>query len=113
MIMSRLEKEQKTIALMIRLFCHAHHGIDKKPLCSSCTDLLEYAGKRLEKCPFGQTKGACSKCSIHCYKPDMREQITQVMRYSGPRMVTRRPLLAIDHLIKPKLSGRKRKNRRG
>lgn len=111
MIMSRLEREQKTIALMIRLFCNAHHGTEKKPLCSLCMDLLEYAKKRLEKCPFGQTKGACSQCRIHCYQPDMRERITRVMRYSGPRMVTKHPLLAIDHLLKTKLSGRKRENR--
>lgn len=112
-MMNRLEKEQKTIALMIRLFCDAHHRTHKKPLCSSCTDFLEYAGKRLEKCPFGQKKGACSNCRIHCYKPDMREHITRVMRYSGPRMLTKHPLLAVDHLIKAKLSGRKRQNLKG
>jgi hypothetical protein len=98
--MKRLEKEKKTIAIMIRIFCKAHHKTDGKLLCSDCTELLDYAKERLDKCPYGQNKGACSKCKIHCYKSDMRKQITQVMRYSGPKMVTKHPLLAINHLLR-------------
>ena len=98
----KLEKEQKTIASMIRIFCHAHHGAAGKPLCHECGNLLDYAEDRLKKCPFGEKKGACSKCKIHCYKPDMRKQVAEVMRYSGPRMLKKHPLLAIDHLLKAK-----------
>jgi hypothetical protein len=36
---------------------------------------------------------------VHCYKPAMREQIRVVMRYSGPRMAQRHPLLAAAHLL--------------
>jgi len=100
--MKKLEKEQKTIAAMIRMFCDAHHGMSGKLLCSTCTELGDYARERLEKCPFGTDKGACSKCRIHCYKPGMRKQVTEVMRYSGPRMLKKHPLLAIDHLLKAK-----------
>ena len=106
MIMKRLKKEKKTIAIMIRIFCGAHHGTARKLLCPACTELLDYAKERLDKCPYGENKGACSKCKIHCYKPDKRKQITEVMRYSGPRMVTKHPILAIDHLIRLKASGR-------
>ena len=35
----------------------------------------------------------------HCYKPEMRERIRQVMRYSGPRMITKHPVAAIRHLL--------------
>jgi hypothetical protein len=101
--MKRLEKEKKTIAIMTRIFCAAHHGTDRKLLCPACTELLDYAKERLNKCPYGEKKGACSKCKIHCYKPGMRKQITEVMRYSGPKMVTKHPLLAIDHLLKVKV----------
>jgi hypothetical protein len=98
--MKRLEKEKKTIGIMIQIFCDAHHGSDSKLLCPKCTELLDYAVNRLDNCPYGQNKGACSKCKIHCYKPDMRKQITQVMRYSGPKMITKHPLLAIEHLLR-------------
>jgi hypothetical protein len=36
---------------------------------------------------------------MHCYKPAMREKIKDVMRYSGPRMSYRHPLLALFHFI--------------
>ena len=71
-------------------------------MCPICRDLLDYADERLNKCPFGENKGACSACKIHCYKPDMRKQVTEVMRYSGPKMLKKHPLLAIDHLLKLK-----------
>ena len=102
MTMKRLAKEKKTIAIMIQIFCGAQHGSDRKLLCSTCTELLDYATERLDKCPYGEKKGACSKCKIHCYKPDMRKHITEVMRYSGPKMATKHPLLAINHLLKIK-----------
>ena len=110
--MKKLEKEKKTIAIMIQIFCCAHHGTVDKLLCPACKKLLDYAGERLNKCPYGENKGACSKCKIHCYKPDLRKQITEVMRYSGPKMATKHPLLAIEHLLKTK-SSRNRKTKSG
>lgn len=101
-MMNSLQTEQKTIATMIRMFCGAHHGTDGQVLCPTCEDLLTYAKERLRRCPFGENKGACSKCRIHCYKPDMRKRVTEVMRYSGPRMIKKHPLLAIGHLLKAK-----------
>ena len=50
-----------------------------------------------------ENKTFCSNCKVHCYKPDMREQIRRVMRYSGPRMIKTHPILAIRHLIESKL----------
>ncbi|MHC4168246.1 MAG: nitrous oxide-stimulated promoter family protein [Planctomycetota bacterium] len=104
--MKALDEEKKTITAMIRIFCDAHHGTAGKPLCPECSNLLDYAGERLDKCPFGEKKGACSKCRIHCYKPDMRKHVTEVMRYSGPRMLRKHPILAIDHLLKLRGIGR-------
>ena len=102
--MKRLEKEKKTIAIMIQIFCGDHHGSGDKLLCPACAELLDYAKVRLGKCPYGENKGACSKCKIHCYEPDMRKYITEVMRFSGPKMVTKHPLLTIDYLLKMKTS---------
>ena len=97
-----LEKEQKTVEAMIGIFCCAHHGAGKKVLCPACMDLLDYAEERLRRCPFGRDKGPCSKCRIHCYKPDMRERITRVMHYSGPKMLRKHPFLSINHMLKAK-----------
>ena len=102
MIIKRLEKENKTIAIMIKIFCGANHGTDRKLLCPACTELSDYAKERLNKCPYGENKGASSKCKIHCYKSGMRKQITEVMCFSGPKMITKHPLLAINHMLRIK-----------
>ena len=68
------------------------------PLCPQCQALLDYAHKRLDHCKFGEDKPSCTRCPVHCYKPAMREQIRQVMRYSGPRMLLHDPIMAIRHL---------------
>ena len=46
-----------------------------------------------------EEKTFCANCKVHCYKPEMREQIRQVMRFSGPRMLLYHPFLAIWHLV--------------
>lgn len=46
-----------------------------------------------------ETKTFCNNCKVHCYKPEMREKIRQVMRYSGPRLLFRNPIIAAKHLI--------------
>lgn len=94
----RIEREAETVAAMIGLYCRAHHQYDDV-LCSDCAALFEYARARLNRCPFQDGKTTCAKCPIHCYKPAMRERIRAVMRYAGPRMLTRRPLLALRHLV--------------
>ena len=92
------EKEIKTVALMIRLYCRGVHGTTGKALCPECAALLEYAGQRRVRCPHGENKPFCSNCPIHCYKPEMRERMRAVMRYAGPRMLLSHPILALRHL---------------
>ena len=93
----RIEREKQTVTAMISLYCQGIHGADG--LCRECAELEEYSLKRLMKCPFEAAKPTCVKCTAHCYQPAMREKIRQVMRYSGPRMVYRHPLMALAHLI--------------
>jgi hypothetical protein len=93
----RIDRENATVAAMIRMYCRDTHG--SKELCLECSSLLDYARMRLEKCLFGEGKTTCTICPVHCYKPDMRERIRVVMRYAGPRMMYRHPLMAILHLI--------------
>jgi hypothetical protein len=95
-----MQREKKTIAAMIDIYCRAHHNPKDTPLCHDCTELLNYANKRLEKCPYAPDKPPCSKCETHCYKPQLREKIKQVMKFAGPKMIKKHPLLALNHLIK-------------
>lgn len=94
----RTQREWKTIEAMIALYCRDQHAATGG-LCSECSALRDYARLRLEKCPYGENKPTCAKCPIHCYKPACREQVREVMRYAGPRLLLRRPILTIRHLL--------------
>lgn len=94
----RMKREGKTVESMIGIYCREQHQT-KGELCHECRELLEYARFRLRNCPFQENKTTCGNCPIHCYKPQMREKIREVMRYSGPRMIRHHPLLAIGHMV--------------
>ena len=83
MKVSRIAHEKKTVELMIRLYCRKKEK--NKILCTDC--------------PFGEKKSACKECTVHCYKPVMRERMRQVMRFSGPRMLFYAPWQTIRHLL--------------
>ncbi len=111
------QKEQYVVEEMIRLYCRKNHfgkrsgKEDSKcrdKLCKDCRELLDYAKQRSEKCPFMEEKTFCANCRVHCYKPEKREAIRQVMRFAGPRMLLYHPLLAIWHLICSKREKKKR-----
>jgi hypothetical protein len=94
----RIERERKTLEAMIRLTCQDRHGT-KGEFCSDCKGVYAYAIRRLDRCSFGEGKPTCAQCPVHCYKPDMRHRIREVMSYAGPRMIWRHPVLAAYHLI--------------
>lgn len=93
----RMVREQKTMQLMVDIYCKNNHqssGIN----CSECRQLQEYARYRLEKCPYQERKTTCANCPTHCYKKSMRDQMREVMAFSGPRMVWRHPGYTLLHL---------------
>lgn len=95
---SKREYEKRVVSQMIAIYCKKHHKT-KGILCSECKELDTYAKQRSDKCPFMETKTFCSNCKVHCYKPEMREKIKAVMRFSGPRMIFYHPVTAVKHLI--------------
>ena len=99
----KMEREKLTVERMARIYCRGKHGCDGE-LCPECQELLAYARKRLDYCRYGEQKPTCGKCPVHCYKPDMKTKILEVMRYAGPRMIFYHPVNAIQHL----LNGRRR-----
>ena len=93
--MDHLQRESLTMEKMVGIYCSAHH--DASDLCGDCSRFLEYAEVRLEKCPYGEDKPTCANCPVHCYKKEFREQARAIMRYAGPRMLLRHPILTISH----------------
>lgn len=92
------QKDLEIVRLMIGMYCRGRHKTKKGELCSDCAELAAYVEQRRERCPFGDEKPFCSNCKIHCYKPDMRARISEVMRYSGPRLMFSHPITAFAHL---------------
>ena len=95
-ITKKRDQEKQTIRFMIDLYCHKHH---KEHPCQECEDLYAYASKRIEHCPFMETKTFCSSCKVHCYRKEQRDKIKEVMRFSGPYMLLYHPLMALRHMI--------------
>jgi hypothetical protein len=99
----RMHREQATMERMIALYCSREHAEtddrDHDGLCRACADLRDFARRRLSKCPYQEEKPTCAHCPIHCYKPDRRRQMKDVMRIAGPRMLWRHPIFTIRHMI--------------
>lgn len=94
---TRLQREFKTIAAMVGIYCRDHHH--QPELCPECAGFLDYAAVRLERCRFGAEKPTCAKCPVHCYQRDRREQVRAIMRYAGPRMLWEHPWLSLHHWL--------------
>lgn len=79
------------------------YGRTAPVVCDECAALLEYAEKRRAFCPQdkpGAPKPFCSHCETHCYQPEMRELMRDMMRYAGPRSVLHGHALdSVRHLI--------------
>jgi hypothetical protein len=92
----RLAREWKTVSAMLHIYCRDCH---RGNLCPDCQELISYVNLRLARCRFGEEKPTCAKCPVHCYQRDRREQIKAVMRYAGPKMLWKHPILSIRHLV--------------
>jgi len=109
-------KDLKVLATFIGVYCKHRHGdapktpvqmkthdvqaIAGKPvvLCAPCSKLLAHAFVKRSHCPHSP-KPACKDCPSHCYHPDYRAQIRQVMKYSGRRLVMSGRLDYLLHLL--------------
>ena len=68
-------------------------------MCPHCKAIDDNAVLRTERCRQMEKKTSCDQCPYHCYKPADREEIRAVMRYAGPRMMTKHPIAAVRHLL--------------
>jgi hypothetical protein len=100
----------------VRVYCDGHH-VDRDReqlasegaklgcyrrvpvLCADCAGLQTYAEKRRAFCPY-DPKPFCSACATHCYAPERREQMREVMRYAGRRVLSHgHPVDGVRHVI--------------
>lgn len=95
--MSKIDREKQTVRKMIELYCRHHLKLDTMP--EEYQHLAEFACRRLDRCKYGERKTACKDCPTHCYAPKEREQIREIMRWAGPRMIFYSPIDAIRHLF--------------
>lgn len=85
--MKKIDRAKNTIQLMISTYCELKRHSPDSHLCHDCEELLNYALSKLDKCPKGEKRKGCRRCEIHCYSPEMRQRIREVMRYMGPRWI--------------------------
>jgi hypothetical protein len=95
---ARLARERRTMTAMVRIYCRDQH-LPACSLCAECQQFLDYAYGRLERCRFGLEKPVCAKCPVQCYQRERREQVRVIMRYAGPRMVLKHPLMSLRHWL--------------
>lgn len=101
-------KERHDIEVLgkfVEVYCRSHHKEDRAPfdfkvpgggaffsklpiLCPDCSKLLKYGLTMRLRCPQ-QPKPMCKKCPNPCYKPEYREKIREVMKFSGMYLVKR------------------------
>lgn len=102
---ARQREDLKILARFIELFCHARHdrnaagavavpellqvgGRPEATICTACAELLEHGIKKRALCPL-EPKPTCKRCHVHCYSPEYRQKIREIMAFSGRRMIMR------------------------
>lgn len=81
-------RDAATIEKFIAVYCRKKHATPKGELCDDCADLLDYARGKLAGCPM-DPKPKCKDCPVHCYSPEYRQRIKDVMRLAGIYSVKR------------------------
>jgi len=92
-----IDREKRTIAFMIRLYCR--HRLHQQEPSEEYRALTDYCQHRLDHCRWQDEKPACKRCPCHCYAPEQRERVRQIMRWTGPRMILYAPLEVLRHLL--------------
>ena len=99
---SKVDEDIKVLREFIKIYCETKHRDRAKTiqdginLCDECHDTLQYSAMRREYCPQ-DPKPTCKNCDIHCYKPEYRQRIKDIMRHSGMVMIKRGRLDLIFH----------------
>ena len=91
---SKVEKDIRILKKFIQVYCDTKHKdsektkVKKSNFCEECFETLNYSIRRRENCSL-DPKPTCKNCEIHCYIPDQRQKIKDIMRHSGMHMIKR------------------------
>ena len=101
---ARTTRDMQTLIKFVDTYCTELHplrqrvvmkGVDVREiagtpivLCAECTKLLQHALVKRLHCPR-DPKPECKHCPTHCYAPTYRQQIREVMKFSGRHLVMR------------------------
>jgi hypothetical protein len=112
----RLDRDLKTLVQFIEVYCQGLHAEEPKAavdgkvlslqelvgreveLCPQCAKLLTHALVKRSHCTM-DPKPQCKHCPRHCYHPTYRQQIREVMKYSGRKLVMRGRVDYLLHLL--------------
>ena len=87
-------KDIKILEQFIQIYCDTKHREAEKSeknglkLCPECHETMDYSRTQRELCPL-DPKPTCKNCETHCYKPDQRKKIKDIMRHSGMHLIKR------------------------
>ncbi len=108
------KKDLRVLAQFTSVYCKVHHKeagkvpleedvpgvaalqVHKYPLCAECREFLYYAIARRLRCPL-DPRPVCKHCPVHCYKPDYRHKVREIMRFSGKYLMMRGRLDLLWH----------------
>ncbi len=105
----------RTLARFVALYCRSHHA-ERAPigfkaqaledlldtdmeLCPDCAKLLKYGLTMRLRCPK-EPKPMCKRCPDPCYRPEYRDKIREVMRFSGMYLVKRGRIDLLFHYFR-------------
>jgi Nitrous oxide-stimulated promoter len=108
-------RDIKVLAGFVNIYCRENHReaekhhfdiadmdlsrrLGKIEICHDCSRLLEHGIAKLSLCTQ-EPKPSCRKCKVHCYAPGYRENVRQVMRFSGSYLVKRGRLDLLLHFL--------------
>ena len=97
-------KDLKVLEQFIQIYCETkHRGAEKTEkaglsLCAECHETLGYSRTRRQLCHF-DPKPTCKNCKVHCYKPDQRQRIKDIMRHSGMHLIKRGRIDMLLHYL--------------
>jgi hypothetical protein len=99
MITKLQKKDIRLIGKFVEVYCAGRHspvkrlpfglpaGLGERRLCPECTEFMKYTITRRMMCPFEAEKPTCKHCKIHCFVPQQRERIREIMAYSGRKLI--------------------------
>lgn len=90
--------ELKTMYQIIGIYCHNKHHTPKGQLYEDMHQCDAPHIPKPARKPHMESKTFCSVCKTHCYAPNYREKIREIMRYGGPRMLLVSPIQVIRHM---------------